>query len=126
MTERNLARTSLHVTLYERLVMIDNVSEVEAQKRALGLLGWNSRDAASILSIRNSAVWEPLLNLVQWPLLAAMASGTVVDWSVEYHAYPVRTAVIGPSLCNLCLDSGYLARGCFRTTRGTAHNEKGR
>jgi hypothetical protein len=90
MTERNVARLSLHVTLRQRLTVVADLESVELQTKALGLLGWSSKDAACIVSLRRSSVWDGIMALLEEPLYADIASGTIVDWAVEYRSYPVR------------------------------------
>ena len=94
MVERNIPRLSLKVTLLQRLVVIDDLESVSLQLKALGLLGWSAKDAACIISIRQSAAWKGLIALLHEPLYEDIASGTIVDWAIEYRSYPVRSIIL--------------------------------
>ncbi|KIM27429.1 hypothetical protein M408DRAFT_24636 [Serendipita vermifera MAFF 305830] len=95
MTERNTERVSLKASLRERLVVLDNLADnIDAQKKALDLLGWNASDTSAILSLYLSDAWEPLLHLLRKPLYQKLASGTVIDWAVSYRAYSILSLVL--------------------------------
>jgi hypothetical protein len=98
MVERNVVRLSLKVTLLQRLVVIGDLDSVPLQLKALGLLGWSAKDAACIVSIRQSSAWEGLIALLQEPLYEDVASGTIVDWAIEYRSYPVRPSCSNASI----------------------------
>src|ERR1700677_1929963 len=89
MTERNVFRKRLTVTLLQRLDVVTDLPTVDLQLKALGLFGWSTKDATCIVSLRKSCVWPLLLRLLAEPLYRDVASGTIVDWAVEYRLYPV-------------------------------------
>jgi hypothetical protein len=89
MMERNVPRLSLKVTIRQRLAVVADLDSVQLQLKALGLLGWSAKEAACIVSIRHSAVWDGMMALLEQPLYEDVASGTIVDWAIEYRSYPV-------------------------------------
>ncbi|KIM29577.1 hypothetical protein M408DRAFT_22907 [Serendipita vermifera MAFF 305830] len=90
MLEKNVEHASLKATLEQRLRILDHLEDAfDAQKKALGLVGFKDTDASSIISLRQSDVWSPLMRVLAEPMYQDVALGTIVDWGIGYRAYPI-------------------------------------
>jgi hypothetical protein len=112
MIERNMFRVSLKVSLRQRLMVVGDLQTVDVQMRALGLLGWSSTDAACIVSLRHSCVWDTLMEVLKEPLYEGIAAGTIVDWAVEYRSYPVCVPYRHPTFLTILHRSSV---SCYKT-----------
>ena len=77
------------------------LSDEDLQANSLGLLSWDDKDAKCLLSLRVSALWKPLYDLYQLPFHRDMASGTILDLSIEYRMYDILSLLFKDALVQM-------------------------